>query len=426
MPEEERRPTTDGPNSESPEPDPAEKARAEKSAPAEKPDPAEKALAEKTAPAEKPAPSPRGRLRRLVRGKPGVAVVGAVVGALLAGGTMAWRAGELPFFPGDVCWDSLSSGTVDRLFSDGEIRAKELPLQSTGDVGRYSTECRLQRWEDDQLKWEISAEVQQLDRYKGRGVREWTREFLSPTMAPLGRDIPGMVSDSRAWVALPESCEGGGEDDPPAVVSLSSGSLNPYEDDPGESRKYRAALADAVVELTNGVLSEKGCQGRYPEPDKLAPLTRTRTPEKHGEAELCGLKGVRLPSWLGGSKDSRNAVRSSTDLSGPAHSCEYGRYFTTDGTRFTTIEDPRLANFVTPLAYDGPVRFAGDGYGRVSGDLSAYVATCQTGPVAFLIQQEDTFEKHSPTAELLPSYVAAEAKRIGCGKVKVTGPKTAW
>ncbi|MFI8853453.1 hypothetical protein [Streptomyces sp. 891-h] len=371
-----------------------------------------------------PAPGPVGRVRRFFRGKPGVAVVGAVVGALLAGGTMAWRAGELPFVPRDVCWGSLSPDTVDRLFSDGEIRTKELSLRSTGEEDGYSTECRLQRWEDDELKWQISARVRQLEQFNGRGAREWTREFLSPAMVPLGDGIPGMVSGTRAWVALPQSCTGGAsEDDPPTVVSLSSGSLDAYESDPDEARTYRKVLADAVVELTNGVLASRECQGRYPKPGKLAPLPERRDADTPGADELCGLKGTRLPARMKDEGDFGKSVRVTTDVTGPAHSCEYGRNFDLDATRFTTIEDPHLAGFVEPLAYSSPVRFRGDGFGGVFGDMSVYVATCQTGHVAFLVQQEDFLGKHAPMIELLPAYVAAEAKRIGCGKVRVTGPE---
>ncbi|MBQ1161785.1 hypothetical protein KBZ21_27445 [Streptomyces sp. A73] len=374
-----------------------------------------------------PPPAPRGgRLRRLLRGRPGAAVVGAVVGALLAGGTAAWRAGELPFMSRDMCWGSLSAETVDRLVTNGDIRSAELSLRTTGDIGGSSTECRVQRWEDDELKWEISAQVRRLEQFNGRGAREWTRQFLSPAMVPLGGDTPGMVSPSRAWVALPESCTGGGgHDDPPTVVSLSSGSLDSFEQDPDKAREYRTAMADAVIELTNGVLAEKGCQGRFPQPGELARLPERRPLDEHGAEELCGLKGTRLPALLKGSGDDAKAMRVTTDVSGPAHSCEYGRNFDLDATRFTTIENPNLAGFVIPLAYSSPVRFRGDGFGGVFGDMSVYIATCQTGPVAFLVQQERVDGKREPMVELLPAYVSAEAERIGCGKVKVTGPEPA-
>ncbi|MBE9499022.1 hypothetical protein IHE61_12850 [Streptomyces sp. GKU 257-1] len=135
-------------------------------------------------------------------------MIGAVVGALLAAGGLAWQAGELPFVSRERCWGALSADTVGRLFSDGDIRTRELSLRSAGRLGEYSTECRLQRWKDDELKWEISARVEQLAQFDGRGAREWTREFLSPAMVPLGGDLPGMVSAGRAWMTLPESCVG--------------------------------------------------------------------------------------------------------------------------------------------------------------------------------------------------------------------------
>ncbi|MEU7313269.1 hypothetical protein [Streptomyces sp. NPDC007083] len=399
------------------EPEPAAESGAE---PVDEPAPEPAAAA-----APRPGPRPSGRLRRLVRGRSGAAVIGAVVGALLAAGGLAWQAGELPFTSRDRCWGALSSDAVDRLFSDGEIRTRELSLRSLGRAGGYSTECRLQRWKDDELKWEISARVEQLAQFDGRGAREWTREFLSPVMVPLGGDLPGMVSAGRAWVALPESCVGGRHDDPPTVVSLSSGRLGSSDDDdPAERRRYRAAMAGAVVELANGVLAEKKCRGSYPAPGKLARVVERQRPGAHSKDRLCGLKGVPAPSWLTGEDDSARAMRTTGDTSGLAHSCEYGRDFELDGVRLTTIEDPRLASFVIPLGYSGTPRFRGDGFGSVFGDMSVYVATCQTGPVAFLVQrQESLLREHDPTVELLPDYVAAEAKRVGCGTVRVTGPE---
>ncbi|MFI7240941.1 hypothetical protein [Streptomyces qinglanensis] len=403
-------------------PDAAPSAESEAAAPGSAAEPAPESPA---AAEPRPAPRPSGWLRRLVRGRSGAAVVGAVVGALLAAGGLAWQAGELPFTSRDRCWGSLSGDTVDRLFSEGEIRTRELSLRSAGRSAAYRTECRLQRWKDDELKWEISVRVQQLAQFDGGGARAWTREFLSPVMVPLGGDLPGMVSAGRAWLALPESCVGGRRDDPPTVVSLSSGRLGSSDnDDPAERRRYRAAMADAVVELANGVLAEKKCRGRYPEPGELARVVERQQPGAYPKDRLCGLKGVRAPSWLTGKDDYARAMRTTGDVSGLAHSCEYGRDFELDGVRLTTIEDPRLASFVIPLGYSGNPRFHGDGFGSVFGDMSVYVATCQTGPVAFLVQREDSLvREHDPTVALLPDYVSAEAKRVGCGTVRVTGPE---
>ncbi|GAA2595126.1 hypothetical protein [Streptomyces axinellae] len=366
---------------------------------------------------------PGARLRRLARGRPGTAVAGALVGALLGTGVMAWRSGELPLVPHDVCWGALSSDDLDGLFSDeGDIRARETPLDhalGTGPAG--ATQCGIQQWQDDELKSEVTAEVKELDKYRGKDGREWPEEFLSSRMVPLdGPDgeVTGMVSPSRAWVALPATCRGG-KDDPPTIVSLVSGRSDTREQDQSEARTYRAALARAVVHLANGVMDEYGCSGRYadPDPDKLAPLAPLKA-QKYAE-DLCGLKGVRLPEWARPSEEGSRGMRATSTRAGFVHSCEVGRHMETDGLRLTTIEDPRLAQAVAPLAYSGTPRFEGDGEGSVVGDLAVYRLSCQTGQVVFTVRDLDRLYERSVVAAVLPSYVRAQAKRIGCGEVRV-------
>ncbi|WP_327392089.1 hypothetical protein OG533_10710 [Streptomyces sp. NBC_01186] len=369
----------------------------------------------------------RARVRRLARGKAGTALVGALVGALLATGVMAWRAGELPLVPHNVCWNALSSDDLDGLFSDeGDIRAQEMPLDhALGADETSATQCGIQRWQDDELKWEVTAEVKELDRYHGKDGREWPEEFLSSAMVPLGGEVTGMVSPARAWVALPATCQGGRKDDPPTVVSLSSGRPDTRQENPREARSYRAALASAVVHLANGVMDEHGCSGRYADPDteKLAPLAPYKTPK--GDADLCGLKGVRLPKRARSSVGYSHGMRATSTREGVVHSCEVGREPDSDGLRLTTIEDPGLGHAVEPLAREGTERLKGDGYGSVSGDLAVYTVPCQTGQVVFTAQARASLSGRSPAVSVLPSYVRAQAKRIGCGDVKVEGAKRA-
>ncbi|NSC21450.1 hypothetical protein FM076_09630 [Streptomyces albus subsp. chlorinus] len=367
-----------------------------------------------------------GRLGRLVRGRAGAGLAGAVVGALLAAGVLVWRAGELPFLPRDVCWGSLSPEVVDGIGGGGDVRARQLPLEQAATADSRTTQCRIEGWKDDERRWQVTAEVRALDRFRGRDGREWADEFLSPRMAPLGGEVTGMVSDSRAWAALPASCTGAG-DGPPTVVTLAAGNVEGNTgSDPARTRSHRAGMARAVVALANGVKAEKGCEGRYapPRTDALAPLPRTRVLDGNGPRELCGLKGARLPEGMRGSERYPYRMRAGTHASGPAHSCEVGLDFPLDGTRFTTVEDPRLARAVEPLARRSSVRFKGEhGYGALSGDLAVYAATCRTGQVVFMARTENYDPKGSTPLDLLPSYVRAESKRIGCGEETVRMPR---
>ncbi|MFD0628080.1 hypothetical protein ACFQ2K_41055 [Streptomyces sanglieri] len=64
------------------------------------------------------------------------------------------------------------------------------------------------------------------------------------------------------------------------------------------------------------------------------------------------------------------------------------------------------------------------GYGRFNGTRALYRASCQTGPVVFMVEQLEPMADRDfgLTRALLPGYVAAEAERIGCGPLKVTLP----
>lgn len=363
-----------------------------------------------------PSPAPGGRWRRLVRGRPGVAVVGALVGALLGAGAVAWRTDTLPYVQGDMCWGSLSQDVVSGLFSEGEIRARELPIErARGNDDRVLGECRLTRYEDDRPRWQIAARVRALDELNGLDAREWPREFLSPRMVPLGGGIDGMVSPSRAWVALPKGCvSSSGRPHAPYVVELSSGSADmERESDP----EYRPALARAVVRLANGVMEEFGCSGRYADPGELpAPAERAEAPER----DVCGVKGLRWPDWPRKGKNYEYSQLVPAGDRAGVRSCDISLLGDRPEVRLTTVDDPDLAQLFRAPALQGGEQVKGTGYGRLGGDLSVFRTSCQTGDVVFVVQEFGT--SHAWARALLPAYAKGEARRIGCGDVTVELP----
>ncbi|MDJ1133402.1 hypothetical protein [Streptomyces iconiensis] len=392
-----------------------------------------------------PEPAPPGRWRRMVRGKPAVAVVGVLVGALLGTGVMVWRSGELSSTAKDMCWGSLSPDVVSGLVSDGEIRDQELPLRAlSGSAHNGSPQCRIQRFKNDNLEWEVTANVRKLSTTDGWDARQWSREFLSSRMAPLRGEITGMVSSSRAWAVLPASCQGmPREGDPPTVVTLSSGPAEPRGEERAEARRYRDALARALVHLANGVLDKYGCEGRYPEPDKMPASSLPEVKDEAGPEELCGVKGVRATRrGFGADRHALStrvtpgaeAEESGAQANGPGakagapasagvRSCDVGRKDDELGElRLMTVEDQGLAWVFSEMLRHPAVRLKGTGSGGFSGDLTVYTATCQTGQVAF-VAQEEGFGDESAALAVLPSYVKSEAKRIGCGEVDVKVPR---
>ncbi|GAA2595121.1 hypothetical protein [Streptomyces axinellae] len=392
-------------------------------------------MPEKTGTGEAAGPKRPGRLRRLARGRGGTAVVGVLVGALLGTGVMAWRANELPFVERDVCWGSLSSEVAGALFNDTDVRSRELPLRRAT-VDPMHTECSIQGFGSDELESEVTASVRTLGALKGAPAWDWTRQYLSSRMTPLGGGITGMASSQRAWVALPTSCEEKhyepGEKPPLRVVSLAADGSDPDYVNEVDARRGLDAMSRAVVRLANGVMARYGCESRYPDPPKLPGPPEGKSVRAVDNDKLCGLPGVRLPRWARG-KDA-SAVRTTPgtrpdEVPGGIRSCDVGRPYGMDRIRLTTVAEPRLARVVARGLGQRADRLGGDGEGAHAAGLSLYTADCRGGRATFVAWEKDPDEeqgdapagRRSLGLALLPSYVKAEAGRIGCGEVRVEG-----
>lgn len=386
--------------------------------------------------APRPAtPKPPGRMRRLSRSRVGVALVGALVGALLGAGVMAWRSGELPLVARDVCWGSLSPEVAHALFSDTDVRSRELPLRRATEDHMY-TECSMQGFGADELESEVTASVRTLGELRGAQAWSWTQEYLSSRMTPLGDGITGMASSTRAWVALPASCEERpyepGEKPPLRVVGLASDESDPEGQNEVDARRGLDAMSRAVVRLADGVMEQFGCEGRYDDPPQLP-----RAPEGNElpdvDAErLCGIRGVRLPGWARGPETK--VVRTTPGTKPGARpadgvrACDVRQPFGPNRLRLMTVADPELAGVVSRVLGNRAARLGGDGEGAYAGGLGVYTADCQSGRVAFVAHERGkdggSHDDTSLALAVLPSYVKAEAKRVGCGEVNVKVPGT--
>ncbi|MFC9033298.1 hypothetical protein [Streptomyces arboris] len=372
---------------------------------------------------ESPAPARRSPLGRFLRNRTvRTATVAGLVGALLGAGVVAWRTDTLPLVGPRPCWDSLDGSAMTDLFGDRRTEAEEQDLQPDPQGERLAYgQCRItsygaERGEERAVR-QVTVHVRRLDALFGTDSRRWPAEFLAANMAPLGEGLPGMASGMRAWIALPESCTGGG-DSGPAVVDAGSGHASLDLDsayDPAE----RDALARAVVAVANGVMRDFDCAGTYPAPGETAdPVDWTDADFQ----SFCGIKGFVLPARHRGSLTTTRTVAGD---GGPARVCEgsyeRGRAY----ARFTTVVDPLTANTFTRDLFDGGPRVKGTkGRGTLNATRAVYEMDCQSGRVVFMVEQLKGTEAGYPyTRDLLPGYVAAEAERIGCGPEKVTLPR---
>ncbi|MFD3409797.1 hypothetical protein [Streptomyces cyaneofuscatus] len=372
-------------------------------------------------------------LKRLVRSRVARAVTAAgLVGVLLGAGAVAWRTETLPLVGSTApCWDTFDDALTERVFGDREIVAETQRL-GTDPNSRTSVfgQCRITSYKDEEKARAAKQLTAQVRRPAGYGRQDvWSAEFLGADMVPLGSGLPGMVSPVRAWLALPESCIGrAGTLSAPAVVDLASGDLAHSGIVPEYDRKGRAALAEAVVAVTNGVLRELGCSGRYPAPapDKLPGLVGWQDAER---GAFCGVKGLSAPAAY---SDSLGRVRVGPD-GGAARTCEAGGRYPPGSLRLTTVVDPALAQVFADEAGYGGTRVdrpkgGPEGFGSVDVTRGVYLAQCQTGEVAFVIERMkavSSVEGKGPNLvrALLPKYVEAEAERIGCGPIRLTLPE---
>ncbi|RBL84962.1 hypothetical protein DDE05_20350, partial [Streptomyces cavourensis] len=229
------------------------------------------------------------------------ATVAGLVGVLLGAGTVAWRTDTFPLLSPGPCWDTFDDALVERVFGDRVTVAEAQRLQTDPNSrAAFYGQCRITSYKDEakeRAAGQLTAQVRRPAGYDGQDM--WPAQFLGADMVPLGQGLPGMVSPVRAWLALPESCTGRpGILSAPAVVDLAMGDLADSGLVPERDRKDRAALAEAVVTVTNGVLRKLGCSGTYPapSPDELPDLVGWQAAEP---GAFCGAPGLSAPAAYG-------------------------------------------------------------------------------------------------------------------------------
>ena len=357
-------------------------------------------------------------LRRVLRNRAVLAATAAgLAGVLLGAGTAAWRTDTLPLLGPDPCWDSLRDSGVSALFGDRRLEVDEQALRRDPSTASLSYgQCRITSFKDEEARRQAIVRVHALDGLYGTDGRRWPAEFLSSRMVALGDGLPGMVSASRAWLALPQSCVGGpGMSEGATVVDVALGEHD-FDTQSDYDAKDRDAMTRVVVDAANGVIRELGCSGTYRVPKTLPALPEWDDVKPDA---FCGVKGLKLPA----------AYRKALELNrvggegGAARTCESGRdgY---PGIRMSTVVDPAVAEVYSLEMRKGGTRVEGTKGGGMTGPTRAvYRLSCQTGLVVMVVEELDLLSEHAHfVRDLLPAYVEAEAERIGCGPVKVKLP----
>ncbi|MEV5876813.1 hypothetical protein AB0L75_21760 [Streptomyces sp. NPDC052101] len=249
----------------------------------------------------------------------------------------------------------------------------------------------------------------------------WSDEFLSATLTPLGGGVLGMASDTRAWVALPSDCVDPSDFAGYAVVDVSLGDDGFWKNGSSDKRAaLQKALARTAVHVGNGTMAALGCSGSLPEPGTPAAMPAPR-PVRAGGA-VCGVEGVRLPEEVG----SHPYMRTSVGENRPVRTCE----IVTGGDahpqyRLQTTQDPNLAHAFSAGLHNG-LGITAKGERGAVGTYSPAIANvrteCRGRLVIFIAQQSDGTYGYTFIRRAFPAYVAAEAKRLGCGPLEIRIP----
>ncbi|MEU3449094.1 hypothetical protein AB0H29_18025 [Streptomyces thermolilacinus] len=372
------------------------------------------------APAAAPAATPDrpSALRRLLRNRTVLAATAAgLAGVLLGAGTVAWRTDTLPLLKPAPCWDSLSEAGTSALFGDRRLEVDEQELRRDPRTASLSYgQCRITSFKGDRARRQVIVRVHALDGLYGTDDRRWPAEFLSSRMVPLGDGLPGMVSASRAWLAVPESCVGRpGLSEGATVVDVALGEHD-FDSPSDYDGPDRDALARLTVDAANGVIRELGCSGTYKAPGKLPPLPDWEDVQPDA---FCGVKGLRLPTSY---RKPLERYRVSGE-GGAARTCEAGGRRDPD-VRLSTVVAPGVAEVYSRELLKGGVPVKGTrGGGMIAPNRAVYRVTCQTGSVVMTVENLDALRGGTDIVrDLLPGYVRAEADRIGCGPVQVKLP----
>ncbi|MGV4889444.1 hypothetical protein ACSR0Z_23065 (plasmid) [Streptomyces viridosporus] len=357
-------------------------------------------------------------LRRLLRNRAVLASTAAgLVGVLLGAGTVAWRTDTLPLLKPDPCWDSLRDAGVSVLFGDRRLEVEEQELRLGPNPASLSYgQCRITSFKGDQARRQAIVRVHTLDGLYGKDGRDWPAEFLSSRMVALGTGLPGMVSASRAWLALPQSCVGRpGRLGAATVVDVALGEHD-FDTPSDYDEEDRDAMTRVIVDAANGVIRELGCTGTYRTPEKLPDLPDWDDVQPDA---FCGVKGLELPTRY---RESLVLNRVGGE-GGAARTCDAG-HDAHPRIRMSTVVDPAVAGIYSLELRGGGARMDGTkGDGTISPTRAAYRLSCQTGPVVMAVEDlEPNRDGTTFVRDLLPGYVEAESERLGCGPVKVKLP----
>ncbi|MDH2393040.1 hypothetical protein QCN29_30550 [Streptomyces sp. HNM0663] len=342
-------------------------------------------------------------------------------GALLGAGVVAWQTHTLAFAD-SPCWDSVTEQDLDELLGSWDTEAAEIrPAWSRRAAVPLYGSCRITSHNGHTPGRQIDIRVQKLDGLE-KGNIPWAEEFLSSRLTPLGDGLLGMASDTRAWVALPDSCSRSGMFSGPAVVDITMGDDEIQNtEDAHRNATFHKALARTAVHVANATMAELGCSGSLPEPGTLTAVPDFQAMRADGE--LCGVKGLRLPKPYA---ESDIRIRTSAGENSPVRTCDIVVGHTIrPQLRLQTIQEQDLTGAVGRAAiHNGPSMkdSASKPTGSHSPTIAALRAECPKGDVVFIAQERQASRNYTFVREVFPTYVATEAQRLGCGPLEIQIP----
>ncbi len=354
-------------------------------------------------------------------GKRGIALA-TTAGALALAtvlGLFTWWNTSL-FGDEELCGGKLRQSELDAVL---DTRGRISSASATGGDGMPEFRCTVQRRSRfmgaEPMEISVNTAVHAPDfPFRSRAWRE------PAAMTYFSAGVPGAVSDSRGWVALPQACQGkagfiavGGRRLPDAdEVTVVEAVLH-------RGKADQARLAQLLLQAARRVATDAGCaSGGMKDAADLgkAPVSSSTAPR-----EVCGVAGFTLSTMV--DESAARLDRESVSSGDRTWACDLHLAGSAEGKiSFSTSSDPHIVG--GPMDAAGGFEALPGGKGRIDGYDRA-VLNCQGEKVYFGMRQDDAYkdlllkrdgEKYATTSQAqFQSFLNSAGARHGCPSVEV-------
>ncbi|MGW0736479.1 hypothetical protein [Streptomyces sp. NPDC002851] len=382
---------------------------------------------------------PRRSWPRRHRGAVAAAAFLALAGA--AAGT--WATDTWPFAKERYCWGAWEQDSGPKVLGDSELEASNstrtaresaaptrqkpratctltvtssIPDDHGGDEGSGS----------DTIDFTKTVTVTYDSPPENRSARlEWYGDYLDGSVSPLPDGVPGLVSQRKGMLVLPERCDVDGRPGTVTIEAKEHGDGHLGRVDVGGRIGTEYEVAQLLLAAANTGMRQAGCA-----PDEPLRITSPVGPARELESDsvddtTCGIRGFAFRT---GKDDHYDAASGAVD-----DNVQLCFLTNTDDVRnprfagqFVMVTEPRLRALFDGFPVERAPGAGWRGVGRLGEDYQFVEAECGSGRrAAFFLRLTDggLAGAAGDTRQIFGRTVNSVAERIGCPAVAPTTPR---